>query len=438
MNADSSPTSRADASKKPRKLQAVRGMNDLLPTQVGAWHRVEQALREVAWGYGYQEIRTPIVEHAELFAQSIGDDTDIVAKEMYAFTDAGDAKLALRPEATASTVRACNQHGLLHNQCARLWYLGPMFRRERPQKGRYRQFHQFGIEAFGWFGPDIDAEVIRVGARIWEVLGITGVSLQLNTLGSRQTRALYRRALQDYLRDHRQRLDADSVKRLETNPLRVLDSKDESTKQVVADAPDILSFLDDDARAHFDGLCESLHQSGIAFRVNPHLVRGLDYYTGGVFEWVTDELGAQNAVCAGGRYDSLVASRGGRATPGVGFALGLERVIELAQAQRGDSATATTITDIYVAHQDASAQAVEISERLRRAGLKVTMHCGGGKLQKQLKRADASGARLAIIADAGATARVKRLDLGEQQSVEVDQIATWCREHLQPINPEAI
>ena len=412
-------------------------MNDLLPEQIGVWQRIEAVLREVGQGYGYQEIRTPIVEKTELFTQSIGDHTDIVEKEMYTFTDSGDENLALRPEATASTVRACNQHGLLHNQQQRLWYLGPMFRRERPQKGRYRQFHQFGIEAFGWHGPDIDAEVIRVGTRIWERLPVSGIHLQINTLGSPQISATYRKALQTYFRQHREQLDPDSVRRLEKNPLRILDSKMASTKEVVAEAPDILSFLDDEARKHFDGLCESLTRSGIEFAVNSRLVRGLDYYTRTVFEWVSDDLGAQNAVCAGGRYDQLVEARGGRATPAVGFALGLERLVELVRAQaQSDDAAASTNTDIYVVSaSDDTHGLVEVSETLRRGGLKVTTHCGGGKLKKQMKRADQSGAYLAVIIgldeSTDDTVQVKHLrDDSEQQEVSVQSLVEWCRNNL--------
>ncbi len=427
----------------PQRLQAVRGMNDLLPEQIGVWHRVEAVLRETAWGYGYQEIRTPVVEKTELFTQSIGDQSDIVQKEMYTFTDSGDEHLALRPEATASTVRACNQHGLLHNQQRRLWYMGPMFRRERPQKGRYRQFHQFGIEAFGWHGPDIDAEVIRVGAGIWRRLGLADgdVHLQINTLGSPQTGAAYRRALQDYFSAHRQHLDSDSLRRLTTNPLRILDSKVAATRKVVIGAPDILPFLDDASRAHFDGLCESLRRSGIEYAVNPRLVRGLDYYTGAVFEWMTDSerLGAQNAVCAGGRYDLLVENRGGKPTPAVGFAIGIERLVELVRAR--DNGDARSITDVYVVsagdssqvQAQAQAEAVAVSETLRHAGFAVTTHCGGGKLKNQMRRADLSGARIAVITDSASagTVRVKPLrDDGESSEISADALVDWCQKHI--------
>lgn len=413
------------------KLQSVRGMNDLLPAGIGVWHRVEAALRETAWGYGYQEIRTPVVEKTALFAQSIGDSSDIVQKEMYAFTDAGGDELALRPEATASTVRACNQHGLLHNQPQRLWYLGPMFRRERPQKGRYRQFHQFGVEAFGWAGPDIDAEVIRLGESVWRRLGIDGVELQLNTLGSAAVAAAYRDALREYFAAHRDALDADSLRRLETNPLRILDSKAAAMQELIAGAPDILAFLDAPARAHFDALCDSLRRAGVKYAVNPRLVRGLDYYTATVFEWVAGgQLGAQNAVCAGGRYDSLVEKRGGRPTPAVGFALGIERLVELAGA--GESSTGAA--QIYVCAagdgDDGDAQAVAVAEKLRRDGFTVSEHRGGGKLAKQLRRAGMSGARVAVITGLGDGVQAKPLrGQGDQVTLSVDTLAAWCREH---------
>lgn len=431
-------------------------MSDLLPAQIGVWQQLEATLREAGRVYGYREIRTPIVEKTELFTQSIGDHTDIVEKEMYVFTDRGGENLALRPEATASTVRACNQHGLLHNQQQRIWYMGPMFRRERPQKGRYRQFHQFGIEAFGWQGPDIDAEVIRFSASIWARLRITGVKLQINTLGSPKISATYRNALQAYFRQHQTQLDADSQRRLDTNPLRILDSKVAATLEIAAGAPNILSFLDTQAGEHFDGLCQSLENSGIEFAVNPHLVRGLDYYTGTVFEWVSGELGAQNAVCAGGRYDQLVEMRGGRPTPAVGFAVGLERVVDLLRAQAqsddaaapGDNAHDGGHSDIYVVSaSDTSASAavaervaVDISEKLRSADFSVTTHCGGGRLKKQMKHADASGASLAVIIglddgsddDGSDYVQVKLLrEQSVQQSISIAALVDWCRHNLQ-------
>lgn len=378
-----------------RKIQSVKGMNDLLPGQIEIWHHVEEVLRSVAWRYGYQEIRTPVVERTELFKQSIGDQTDIVEKEMYVFDDAGEVSLALRPEATASTVRAGNQHGLFYNQQQRLWYMGPMFRREKPQKGRYRQFHQFGIEAFGWPGADIDAEIIRVGARIWKELGVENVSLQLNTLGSPATRTIYREALYQFFSRNLDTLDSDSQRRLERNPLRILDSKVASTQEIIERAPSILDFLDPESRQHFEDLCESLERSGITPEINMRLVRGLDYYTSTVFEWVTDKLGAQNAVCAGGRYDRLIEQRGGGATPAVGFAMGIERLVELISAQ--EKASSHSILDVYLISMVGQQTAVELGETLRDAGIRVCEHCGGGKIKNQMKRADSSGARYALI-----------------------------------------
>ncbi|MGB5705813.1 MAG: histidine--tRNA ligase [Arenicellales bacterium] len=378
-----------------RKIQSVKGMNDLLPGQIEIWHHVEEVLRSVAWRYGYQEIRTPVVERTELFKQSIGDQTDIVEKEMYVFDDAGEVSLALRPEATASTVRAGNQHGLFYNQQQRLWYMGPMFRREKPQKGRYRQFHQFGIEAFGWPGADIDAEIIRVGARIWKELGVENVSLQLNTLGSPATRTIYREALYQFFSRNLDTLDSDSQRRLERNPLRILDSKVASTQEIIERAPSILDFLDPESRQHFEDLCESLERSGITPEINMRLVRGLDYYTSTVFEWVTDKLGAQNAVCAGGRYDRLIEQRGGGATPAVGFAMGIERLVELISAQ--EKANSHSILDVYLISMVGQQTAVELGETLRDAGIRVCEHCGGGKIKNQMKRADSSGARYALI-----------------------------------------
>ena len=394
-------------------------MNDLLPDQIEVWHRAEDVLRSVAWRYGYQEIRTPVVEKTDLFRQSIGDQTDIVEKEMYVFEDAGEVSLALRPEATASTVRAGNQHGLFHNQQQRLWYMGPMFRRERPQKGRYRQFHQFGIEAFGWGGADIDAEVIRVGARIWRELGISDISLQLNTLGSPEARAAYRDALKNYFSENISGLDEDSRRRLQRNPLRILDSKVATTQEIVRCAPSILDFLDQASRANFDLLCESLDLSGIKPIINSRLVRGLDYYTSTVFEWVTDKLGAQSAVCAGGRYDGLVEQRGGRPTPAVGFAMGMERLVEmmaLQQRHRG-----RPILDVYLISMTDQQIAVELGEQLRDNGIRVCEHCGGGKIKNQMKKADSSGARYAIIIGQEEIeqeiVQLKDLKSGEQQQI---------------------
>lgn len=379
------------------KITAVKGMNDLLPQDSWLWQYVESALMQIALQYGYQEIRTPMLEKTQLFKQSIGDQTDIVEKEMYTFVDAGKEQITLRPEATASTVRACNQHGLLHNQQQRLWYMGPMFRRERPQRGRYRQFHQFGIEAFGFAGAHLDAEVLLLSARIWQQLGLTDIKLHINTLGSDETRLAYRDALQTYLRRYENDLDEDSQKRLQHNPLRILDSKSETTQAIVANAPRLEEYMTDAAKAHFNELCELLTQHGVDYIVNDRLVRGLDYYTSTVFEWVTDKLGAQATVCGGGRYDNLVATRGGSDTPAVGFAMGLERLIELMQISQ--SVQPSAVVDAYVIAIDDAQQttALAISEQLRDASFKVIYHGLSGKLQNQLKRADKSGANIAII-----------------------------------------
>jgi histidyl-tRNA synthetase len=417
------------------KIQAVRGMNDLLPDQIDIWHGMESILREVGWQYGYQEIRTPMLEKTALFKQSIGDQTDIVEKEMYTFTDSGEESLSLRPEATASTVRACIQHGLLHNQQQRFWYMGPMFRRERPQKGRYRQFHQFGVEAFGWDGPDIDAEIIRIGERIWKCLNVDGITLQINALGSESSRLAYRQALQEYLRNYSTQLDSDSVRRLEKNPLRILDSKVPETREIVANAPHVLEFLEPAERNHFDGLCESLEDSSIRYQVNSRLVRGLDYYTGTVFEWTTDQLGAQSAVCAGGRYDSLVEHRGGKHTPAIGFAMGMERLAELVSKQGNmisrekDSIYVVDVTD------SGSAGSIAIAEALRNSGNRVINHCGGGKLKAQLKRADQSGAKYAIIVGQSEQERgvVQLKFLREnidQQEISQEKLVAWFDNNL--------
>ncbi len=417
-----------------RNIQGVRGMNDLFPDTTQVWQRVESVLRETGWLYGYREIRTPLLERTDLFSQSIGGGTDIVEKEMYTFVDQGRESLSLRPEATASTVRACIQHGLLHNRQQRFWYLGPMFRRERPQKGRYRQFHQFGIEAFGWSGPDIDAEIIQVGERILRTLGVDGITLEINTLGSESSRIRYRRALTGYLLKHQGNLDEDSRSRLERNPLRILDSKNPQTRRILAEAPVLRDYLEPDERLHFTRLCTMLEDSGVRYSINDRLVRGLDYYTSTVFEWTTSELGAQAAVCAGGRYDSLVESRGGRSTPGIGFAMGLERLIELVQlgGNEGNPAHA----DIYVIDTTGdSVPSTRRAEALRDIGIRVISHCGGGKLANQLKRADQSGAILALItgereAELGVVqVKPMRQNIG-QIELPADQIVNWCQDYL--------
>ena len=398
-------------------------MNDCLPGDTHVCEKVENILRETVASFGYQEIRFPIVEKTELFKRSIGEVTDIVEKEMYTFEDRNGDSLTLRPEGAASCVRACEEHGLLYNQTQRLWYTGPMFRHERPQAGRYRQFHQIGVEVFGITGPDIDAEVILLTARLWKALGLAGkVTLELNSLGDSEDRARYRDALVDYLKTHFEQLDEDSQKRLERSPLRVLDSKDPGTREVLKDAPQLADYLNEDAREHFDGLKALLDANGIAYKVNPYLVRGLDYYGKTVFEWTTDALGAQGTVCAGGRYDGLVEQLGGKPTPGVGFAMGVERLILLIEQEKPELSAAV---DVYVmAMGDALTPAMALAEQLRDAmpGRGIQLHCGGGSFKSQMKKADRSGAALALIMGedelASGVVTVKPLrGQGEQQQV---------------------
>jgi histidyl-tRNA synthetase len=422
-----------------KTIQAIRGMNDCLPEISGTWQKVESAIRQVVASYGYQEIRTPIVESTDLFKRSIGEVTDIVEKEMYTFEDRNGDSLTLRPEGTASCVRAGNEHGLLYNQQQRLWYMGPMFRHERPQKGRYRQFHQFGVETYGIDGPDIDLEVILLSARFWKQFGIgQHVKLQINTLGSNEARAAYRDTLVDYLKARADKLDEESLRRLETNPLRVLDSKNPEVQAAIIDAPSLLDHLDDESKAHFDTLCARLTQAGVEYEINPRLVRGLDYYNRTVFEWVTDSLGAQGTVCAGGRYDGLVEQLGGKSTPAVGFAMGLERLVLLLTTLT-DEGQDVANADIYVTAMgdDAQAYAVEVSEHLRNTlpDTRIMMHCGGGNFKKQLKRADKTGAQLALLLGSdemqSRTVGIKPLRDGqEQQTVEFDALTRTVSELL--------
>ncbi len=384
-----------------KKIQAIRGMNDLLPEAAPVWQYLEATVAAVLQRYGYREIRFPILEQTELFKRSIGEVTDIVEKEMYTFDDRNGKSLTLRPEGTASCVRACEEHGLLYNQVQRLWYGGPMFRYEKPQKGRLRQFHQIGVEAFGMAGPDIDAELLFITARLWRELGIEqALTLELNSLATPAARAVYRDALVDYLRARKSRLDADSQRRLETNPLRILDSKDSDTQALLDEAPRLAEFLDDESRRHFEQLQALLDAAGIAYRINHRIVRGLDYYSKTVFEWVTDALGAQGTVCAGGRYDGLVEQLGGRATAGVGFAMGLERLVLLLQALQRVPPHVDQQVDAYlVAADGVQGAAVELGERLRSElpYLRLLSHCGGGGFKNQLKKADKSGAAVALI-----------------------------------------
>jgi histidyl-tRNA synthetase len=380
------------------KIQAVRGMNDILPAEAALWQRFEEAVRRWLRAYAYLEIRTPVLERTELFVRSIGAVTDIVEKEMYTFTDALNGEsLTLRPEGTASCVRAAIEHGLLHAGPQRLWYAGPMFRHERPQKGRYRQFHQVGVEALGYAGPDIDAEHIVMCARLWRILAIDGLELQLNTLGGGEARKRYRARLVRYLERNRDALDADSQRRLHANPLRVLDSKNPAMQALIEGAPRLVDDMDEEDLRHFDRLQSDLRAAGVAFTLNPRLVRGLDYYNGTVFEWVTDRLGAQAPVCAGGRYDGLVAQIGGKPAPACGFAMGVERLLALMRGTALDQPCVSL--DAYVVHQGEAADrfAAQVAERLRDGGMSVLFHCGGGSFKAQMRRADASGARFAVI-----------------------------------------
>jgi histidyl-tRNA synthetase len=380
------------------KLSAVKGMNDILPPESARWEWFESQVRELMRAYGYRNVRTPIVEPTALFVRGIGEVTDIVEKEMYSFTDSlNGEELTLRPENTAAIVRAAVEHNLLYDGGKRLWYTGPMFRHERPQRGRYRQFHQVGAEALGFAGPDVDAELILMARRLWTMLGLRGLRLEINCLGQPAERARHRDKLIAYFESHAEQLDEDARRRLHSNPLRILDTKNPSMQELVHGAPRLLDELGEESRAHFEGLQELLRAAGQDFVINPRLVRGLDYYNLSVFEWVSDQLGAQGTVCAGGRYDGLIAQIGGKPAPACGWALGIERVLDLlAQAEHQPPAPAA---DAYVvlAHAPALPRALQVAEALRAAGLSVLMHAGGGSLKSQMKKADASGARHALI-----------------------------------------
>ena len=382
-----------------RQLQSVRGMNDVLPEQVGAWQQLERVLCGLLHDYGYEEMRVPVVEHTELFKRSIGEYTDIVEKEMYTFKDSGGDSLTLRPEATAGIARALISNGLLRGARLKLWTAGPMFRHERPQSGRFRQFHQFSVEAVGFAGPDVDAELIALGARLWRRLGITRVRLVLNSLGTSAARAQYRSALQAYFQAHESVLDGDSQRRLQGNPLRILDSKNPALRALIDGAPVLTDYLDDESHQHFDALRAVLDGLGVAYTINPRLVRGLDYYSRTVFEWITDALGAQDAVCSGGRYDGLIGQLGGEATPAVGFALGIERVVELIRQSGTAAAVRPPAVYVIASGAGAEARALALAEQLRDAlpGQGVHMNLGGGNFKAQFRRADRSGACLALI-----------------------------------------
>jgi len=416
---------------KNKALQAIRGMNDCLPGETNIWQMVEAVLRRVASNYGFAEIRMPILESTAVFKRGIGEVTDIVEKEMYTFDDLNGDSLTLRPEGTASCVRAGVQHGLLYNQEQRLWYMGPMFRHERPQKGRYRQFHQFGLEAFGIATPDIDAEIILLTARLWRELGINEfVTLELNSLGSNEERANYREALVGYLTEREELLDEDSKRRMHTNPLRVLDSKNPQVQAALTDAPKLSAYFGEETQAHFASLCTRLDAAGIKYVLNERLVRGLDYYNRTVFEWVTTTLGAQGTICAGGRYDGLVEQLGGKATPAFGFALGIERLIlMLTELDKVTNVRAQVDVYVVVLGDDAQIAANQLAELWRDQvpGIRLQSHCGGGNMKKQLKRADKSGAQIALILGDNEIAEqqvmVKYLrGQQEQQSLAFDQI----------------
>ncbi|CAK0774077.1 histidine--tRNA ligase [Gammaproteobacteria bacterium] len=411
-------------------IQAIRGMNDILPTDSHYWQFVEKTLIGVLESHGYREIRTPLLEKTDLFERSIGEVTDIVEKEMYAFVDRNGDRLALRPEGTAGCVRAAIENGLLRNTSLRLWYMGAMFRHERPQKGRYRQFHQIGVETFGFPGPDIDIELILMSARMLRALGLSGIRLEINSLGMAEVRARYRTELIAYLSARKDALDEDSQRRLTTNPLRILDSKNPEVQAIVAEAPRLLDHLDSESRAHFDGLCAALDGVNLSYVINPCLVRGLDYYTRTVFEWVTTNLGAQGTVCAGGRFDQLVEHLGGPATPAAGFAMGLERLVVLLREHGTIASTSGSIPSIYMVHvgEQAARSVIVLAEKLRDAlpAVRIEVHCGGGGLKAQFRHADKSGARLVVVIgeaelDAGmVTVKDLRGDLPQQTLSRTD------------------
>lgn len=417
-----------------KQISAIRGMNDLYGAEVEAFDYLVEAAQKTLQQYGYQSIRLPIIERTELFSRSIGEVTDIVEKEMYTFKDRNGESMTLRPEGTAGCVRAMIQNGLTHNQVQKVYYNGPMFRYERPQRGRYRQFNQFGVEVFGLSGPDIDAEIITLSARLWDKLGLANLELQINSLGSHEARVAYRQVLVAYFEQHKASLDEDSLRRLETNPLRILDTKNPNMQEVVDRAPKLIDHLDDESVEHFETLKKHLDDLGIEYVVNPNLVRGLDYYNRSVFEWVTTELGAQGTVCAGGRYDGLVEQIGGKPTPAVGFAMGMERLMSLLIDKQ--LIPAHTTPDIYMVLVGDNVQrpGLVISEKIRDDlnGLNVQMNCGGGSFKSQFKKADKSGAKYAIILGEEELAQqvvaVKPLrSEDDQKSVKWSELTTYLR-----------
>ena len=412
------------------KPQAIRGMNDVLPEVSGTWRYVETVIRDVIESYGYQEIRLPILEQTELFRRSIGEVTDIVEKEMYTFPDRNEESITMRPEATAGMVRAGIQHGLFHNKRQKLWTGGPMFRYEKPQRGRYRQFHQIDVEAMGYPGPDVDAELIIMSARMWQKLGLSRLKLEINSLGSPQSRQKHRDSLVNYFSAVKSTLDEDSIRRLEQNPLRILDSKNPDMQAVVADAPVMLDYLDEESEKHFTELKTLLDAAGVGYDVNPRLVRGLDYYNRSVFEWVTDALGSQGAICAGGRYDGLVEKLGGRATPAIGWAMGVERLVGLFEECGGVAPHLNPDVYVVAVGDAALARGFETAEGLREAidGVRIDLNLGGGSFKSQLKRADKSGAEFAVILGDQEVAEnrvgLKPLRTDEDQiEVNMDQLA---------------
>jgi histidyl-tRNA synthetase (EC 6.1.1.21) len=417
-----------------RKVQAIRGMNDILPGQSSVWQYIENAVANVVKSYGYHQIRFPVVEHTELFKRGVGETTDIVEKEMYTFDDRNGESLTLRPEGTASCVRAADQAGLLFNQVQRLWYVGPMFRYERPQKGRYRQFHQIGVESFGMATPDIDAELIILTARLWKQLGLLEhVELQLNTIGVAEARENFKASLVDYLTEYKDELDEDSQRRLTTNPLRILDSKDQKTQKILEGAPSLDQYIDQESQEQFERLQAILKANDVSYVINRKLVRGLDYYGKTVFEWVTTHLGAQATVCAGGRYDGLVEQLGGKATPAVGFAMGIERLVLLLETLELIPDAAKASTDVFVVSMGADAELTSFSlaESIREAlpNLTVLRHCGGGNFKNQMKKADKSGARFTLILGDNEVAnnecQIKDMTTGQQESCALDKVSEY-------------
>ena len=421
-----------------KTLQAIRGMNDLLPDNVAIWQFIETSFRDLMKQYSYHEIRMPIVEKTELFKRSIGEVTDIVEKEMYTFDDRNGDSLTLRPEGTAGCVRAGLQNGLLHNQQQRLWYMGPMFRHERPQKGRYRQFHQMGVETFGMAGPDIDVELIAMIGRFWKMIGIADdVRLEINSLGTTTSRLAYKKLLIEYLTEHKASLDEDSLRRLETNPLRILDSKNPELKEIISNAPKLLEHLDSESQSYFDSLCKQLDILKINYQINTSLVRGLDYYSQTVFEWVTDSLGAQGTVCAGGRYDGLIAQLGGRETTAIGFAMGIERLVSMVEQSATKVEQNRPFVYVIMAGNNVQQYALPIIEMMRDnlKTLPVLANCDGGSFKNQMKRADKSGASYALIIGddevAEANVSIKNLrDKEAQKKLQVGELVPYFEEMI--------